>query len=78
MLAYQPALASDVMTTSPRLVAAERREDDLAEASLRPQRLAEFVGQEQARSNLEVFITAARARNEALDHVLFEIGRAHV
>src|SRR5258706_15022393 len=59
------------MTTSPRLVAAERREDDLAEASLRPQRLAEFVGQEQARSNLAVFIAAARARNEALDHVLF-------
>jgi Holliday junction DNA helicase RuvB len=59
------------MTTSPRLVTAERREDDLAEASLRPQRLAEFVGQEQARSNLEVFIKAARARNEALDHVLF-------
>src|ERR687897_1691178 len=59
------------MSTSPRLVAADRREDDLAEASLRPQRLAEFVGQEQARSNLEVFITAARARNEALDHVLF-------
>src|SRR3954469_14977291 len=59
------------MTTSPRLVTAERREDDLAEASLRPQRLSEFVGQEQARSNLEVFIKAARARNEALDHVLF-------
>src|SRR3954467_2674111 len=59
------------MTTSPRLVTAERREDDLAEASLRPQRLAEFVGQEQARANLEAFIKAAKARNEALDHVLF-------
>ena len=33
--------------------------------------MSEFVGQEQARSNLEVFIKAARARNEALDHVLF-------
>src|SRR5688500_2106593 len=59
------------MSTSPRLVTAERREDDLAEASLRPQRLSEFVGQEQARSNLEVFIKAAGARKEALDHVLF-------
>jgi Holliday junction DNA helicase RuvB len=59
------------MTTAPRLVTAERREDDLAEASLRPQRLSDFVGQEQARANLEVFIKAARARNEALDHVLF-------
>ena len=54
-----------------RLVSAERREDDLAEASLRPQKLSEFIGQEKARANLEVFIKAARARGEALDHVLF-------
>jgi Holliday junction DNA helicase RuvB len=52
-------------------VTPERRAEDVAEASLRPQRLAEFVGQEQARANLAVFIAAARARNEALDHVLF-------
>jgi len=52
-----------------RLVTAERREDD-AELSLRPQRLAEFIGQEKARANLSVFIEAARARKEALDHVL--------
>jgi len=54
-----------------KLVSGERREEDAAEASLRPQRLAEFIGQEQARSNLGVFIAAARARKEALDHVLF-------
>jgi Holliday junction DNA helicase RuvB len=54
-----------------RLVAAERREEDIAETSLRPQRLSEFIGQQQARANLTVFIEAARARNEALDHVLF-------
>jgi Holliday junction DNA helicase RuvB len=54
-----------------RLVSAERREDDVAEASLRPQKLAEFIGQEKARANLDVFIKAARARKEALDHVLF-------
>src|ERR1700689_5945622 len=60
------------MTTPPRrLVAADRREEDTAEASLRPQRLSEFIGQEQARKNLAVFIEAARARREALDHVLF-------
>jgi holliday junction DNA helicase RuvB len=53
-----------------RLVAPDKRDDD-ADASLRPQRLAEFIGQEQARANLSVFIEAARARNEALDHVLF-------
>src|SRR4029077_5422395 len=36
-----------------------------------PQKLSEFIGQEQARANLSVFIEAARARKEALDHVLF-------
>jgi Holliday junction DNA helicase RuvB len=51
-------------------MAAERRDDDV-DASLRPQRLSEFVGQEKARANLSVFIEAARARKEALDHVLF-------
>ena len=60
------------MTTTPRrLVTAERREDDATETSLRPQKLAEFIGQQQARANLSVFIEAARSRNEALDHVLF-------
>jgi holliday junction DNA helicase RuvB len=58
-------------TTPRRLVSAERRDEDTAETSLRPQRLAEFIGQQQARSNLAVFIEAARTRKEALDHVLF-------
>jgi Holliday junction DNA helicase RuvB len=55
---------------SRRLLAPERREDDVVETSLRPQRLDEFIGQKQARANLSVFIEAARARKEALDHVL--------
>ncbi|MPZ40154.1 MAG: Holliday junction branch migration DNA helicase RuvB [Rhizobiales bacterium] len=59
------------MSPPPRLVTAERREDDAADASLRPQRLSEFIGQQQARANLGVFIEAARQRKEALDHVLF-------
>jgi Holliday junction DNA helicase RuvB len=54
-----------------KLVTPERGEEDAAEGSLRPQRLDEFIGQSQARANLGVFITAARARKEALDHVLF-------
>src|SRR5512135_1261137 len=59
------------MSTTPRrLVMAEKRDDDV-DASLRPQRLSEFIGQEQARANLRVFITAARGRGDALDHVLF-------
>jgi Holliday junction DNA helicase RuvB len=53
------------------LLSAEKRDEDPADASLRPQRLSEFVGQQQARANLEIFIRAARERNEALDHVLF-------
>jgi Holliday junction DNA helicase RuvB len=52
-------------------VSAERRDEDNADGSLRPQRLTDFIGQQQARSNLSVFIEAARARHEALDHVLF-------
>ncbi|HEY7459868.1 MAG TPA: Holliday junction branch migration DNA helicase RuvB [Xanthobacteraceae bacterium] len=54
----------------PRLVTPERRDDDTAELSLRPQRLDEFIGQAKARANLRVFVEAARARKEALDHVL--------
>jgi Holliday junction DNA helicase RuvB len=58
------------MTKPNRLITAETREDDTGEASLRPLTLVEFIGQDQARANLKVFIEAARARNEALDHVL--------
>ena len=59
------------MSTPPRrLVTAERRDEDAAEASLRPRRLDEFIGQEQARRNLRVFIEAAKSRGEALDHIL--------
>ena len=59
------------MNTPHRLVTPERREEDVAEVSLRPQQLSEFIGQQQARSNLKVFIEAACTRREALDHVLF-------
>jgi Holliday junction DNA helicase RuvB len=56
---------------SDRLIDRDRREEDQLETSLRPQRLSEFIGQGRAKTNLKVFIDAARARNEALDHVLF-------
>jgi Holliday junction DNA helicase RuvB len=56
--------------TAPRLVSAAERGED-RDASLRPQALADFVGQGKARANLKVFVDAARARGEALDHVLF-------
>ncbi|MDO9080769.1 MAG: Holliday junction branch migration DNA helicase RuvB, partial [Desulfuromonadales bacterium] len=46
-------------------------DDDNFEASLRPRRLTEYIGQIKAKENLQVFIDAARSRREALDHVLF-------
>ena len=55
---------------SERTVSAARADEDAAEASLRPQVLAEFIGQKASRENLSVFIQAARTRSEALDHVL--------
>ncbi len=46
-------------------------EDDRLEATLRPRVLAEYIGQSKAKENLQVFIDAARGRQESLDHVLF-------
>ncbi len=54
-----------------RLVAGKLREEDAAELAMRPQVLDDFVGQKQVRENLKIFIAAAKARGEALDHVLF-------
>ncbi len=54
-----------------RIVDPELAESDVAEAPLRPQTLAEFVGQRGLRDNLRIFIEAAKTRGEALDHVLF-------
>lgn len=58
------------MSDESRLVSGDFSDEDAAEAPLRPQALSEFTGQAQARANLSVFIEAARARGEALDHVL--------
>jgi holliday junction DNA helicase RuvB len=54
--------------TSP--LSPQRQPEDI-DAALRPKTLDEFVGQKAARENLRVFISAAKARNDALDHVLF-------
>ena len=55
---------------SDRLTGRERQEEDSGEATLRPQLLADFTGQKLLRENLSIFIQAASARGEALDHVL--------
>jgi len=59
------------VSAEPRLVSRTRAEEDAAEATLRPQTLDDFIGQRQVRENLKVFVAAARARGEALDHTLF-------
>ena len=54
-----------------RIVSSARTEDEVHyEAGLRPQTLSDYIGQARVRENLTVSITAARNRNEALDHVL--------
>jgi Holliday junction DNA helicase RuvB len=54
-----------------RLISANlMMEDQVAELSLRPRYLAEYIGQTQAKENLKVYIEAAKLRKEALDHVL--------
>ncbi len=52
------------------LVSPTLTREDENEYSLRPQRLREYIGQEKAKGNLEIFIQAAKMRSEPLDHVL--------
>ena len=59
------------MADEDRIISGAKREQDAFESSIRPASLTEFIGQEQARANLRVFVQAAKARGEALDHVLF-------
>jgi len=57
--------------TDERVLSAAAREEDFEiEYSLRPKRLAEFIGQEKVKENLSVFLEAAKQRRETLDHVL--------
>lgn len=60
------------MIETDRLIAAANisQEEEALERALRPKALTEYVGQEKARGQLEIFINAARGRSEALDHVL--------
>lgn len=60
---------SDSYEDADRIITPEVREDD--DTSIRPLAIDEFTGQKEARENLKVFIGAAKARGDALDHVLF-------
>jgi Holliday junction DNA helicase RuvB len=54
-----------------RIVAANARLEDVEmDAALRPQRLKDYIGQERVKGNMAIFIEAASARNDSLDHVL--------
>ena len=59
-----------MIETDRLIVPAERAEDEVVERSLRPARLAEYIGQAPVREQMEIFIHAAKQRGEALDHVL--------
>lgn len=54
-----------------RLVTPQTRPDESVDPALRPQRLTDFIGQEQLKENLDILINAARQRKESLEHVLF-------
>lgn len=58
------------MSQEERLIGCEMKTEDYDEASLRPRRLNEYIGQSKVKENLRIFIEAARQRKEALDHVL--------
>ena len=54
-----------------RIVTGEAsREDDSVDRAIRPRRLTEYIGQTAVKTQLEIFVTAARQRSEAMDHVL--------
>ena len=55
-----------------RVISTQIQEEDYKiESSLRPQQLTDYIGQEKIKGNMKVYIEAAKARGEALDHVLF-------
>ena len=69
------ALEPDRLTGAPaldRVISAdpESKQEEAFERALRPKALDEYIGQERVREKLSIFISAARKRNESLDHVL--------
>ena len=61
---FSDETSAEIVTTAASLP------EDINEGSLRPRSIAEYIGQEKAKGNLEIFINAAKMRNEPLDHVL--------
>ena len=53
-----------------RIITSEELESDKFETNIRPQRFDEYIGQNEVKENIKVFVEAAKMRDEALDHVL--------
>lgn len=53
-----------------RIITSEELESDKFETNIRPQRFGEYIGQNEVKENIKVFVEAAKMRDEALDHVL--------
>ena len=58
------------MNDSERIISAEHRDDDAQDRAIRPKHLKDYIGQPAVHEQMEIFISAARGRSEALDHVL--------
>jgi len=58
------------MIKTDRMVSTQAREEDAVEYLIRPQRLNDYIGQDNVRNQMDIFISAAKGRAEALDHVL--------
>lgn len=53
-----------------RIITGERLEEDLSDQNIRPSIISEYIGQEDVKENIKVYIESAKMRNESLDHVL--------
>jgi Holliday junction DNA helicase RuvB len=70
--AFPHSMYNRLMSESrPRPLDPESKPEDRVDNALRPQKLADLIGQDQVKENLGILIAAARQRGEALDHVLF-------
>src|SRR5579864_7556618 len=58
------------MNTTDRIITGEQSEPDNLDRAIRPKKLADYTGQPAVREQMEIFIQAARTRQDALDHVL--------
>ena len=67
----EPAAERENATPARRITTESTAEDKATEQVLRPQMFDDYIGQKKIKSNLQVYIKAARERGEALDHVLF-------